>query len=199
MNTLKNILKERRSHYKIENKSPLSDDQIKELIDYAVLHVPSAFNSQSSRIVLLLNEHHKKLWKIVENVLSDIVPSDSFESTKQKIENSFASGYGTILFYEDQSVIRKLQDQFPAYSDNFPIWSDQTSAMHQYAIWLLLKEQGLGASLQHYNPLIDQKVAEEWDIDPNWKLIAQMPFGIPTEDAGEKEFQPIEPRSIVYK
>lgn len=197
---IKKLMQERRSHYSLESKSPLSDEQIKELIDYAVLHVPSAFNSQSTRTVLLLNEHHKKLWEIVEQVLSEIVPEDAFEATQSKIRGSFASGYGTVLFYEDQSVVRSLQEAFPAYSGNFPVWSDQASAMHQYAIWLLLKNEGLGASLQHYNPLIDKRVAEEWkSIDPNWKLIAQMPFGSVISEPGAKEFQPLEPRSLMFK
>ena len=47
--------------------------------------------------------------------------------------------------------------------------------MHQFAIWTMLEDAGLGASLQHYNPLIDEKVQNEWKLNPNWKLIAQMP------------------------
>lgn len=199
MNEIKSLLEKRRSRYSIENKSPLTDNQLKELIDCAVKHVPSAFNSQSTRTVLLLGEQHKKFWDIVKQVLSDIVSADTLEATKSKIDGSFAAGYGTILFFEDQNVVRSLQDAFPSYSDNFPVWSTQTSAMHQYAIWLLLTNEGLGASLQHYNPLIDQKVAEEWDIDPNWRLIAQMPFGTPVGEPGNKEFQPLEERSIVFK
>ncbi len=199
MNNLKKIIEKRRSYYAIDNKSTISDEKIKEIVDYAVQHVPSAFNSQSTRTILLLHEQHKKLWDIVEQVLADIVPEEAFKSTQAKIKNSFAAAYGTILFFEDQSVIRSLQDMFPSYSDNFPVWSDQTSAMHQYAIWLLLTEEGLGASLQHYNPIIDQKVTEEWDIDPNWKLIAQMPFGTPIQQPGEKEFKPIQARSLIYK
>lgn len=196
---IKKVMEERRSYYALEGKSPVSDEKIKEIVDYAVKHVPSAFNSQSTRTVLLLNEHHKKLWNIVEQVLAEIVPEEAFEATRSKIRNSFASGYGTILFYEDQSVVRSLQEAFPPYSSNFPVWSNQTSAMHQYAIWLLLKNEGLGASLQHYNPLIDQSVAKEWNIDPNWKLIAQMPFGTAVSEPGEKEFQPLESRSIMFK
>ena len=59
--------------------------------------------------------------------------------------------------------------------------------------------EGLGASLQHYNPLIDEEVKKQWSIPPNWKLIAEMPFGNPTVAAGEKEFQPIEMRVKVFK
>lgn len=200
MNDLKNSIEKRRSNYLLTNKIPISDEQLKSLIDFAVLHVPSAFNSQSARVLLLLNDEHKALWKITEEILSEIVADkDAFEKTKAKINNSFASGYGTILFYEDQAVVESFQKKFPFYSENFPIWSNQASGMHQYALWLLLENEGIAASLQHYNPLIDKKVAEKWGIDPNWKLIAQMPFGIAKEEAGEKTFEAIDSRSILFK
>lgn len=199
MKSLKEIMKERRSYYSLSDKSPISDKEIKELIDFAVLNVPSAFNSQTTRVVLLLNEHHKKLWDIVKDVLLKMIGPDRFESTQTKIEGSFQSGHGTILFYEDQSIVKGLQEQFPSYSDNFPIWSEHTAAMHQYAIWLLLREAGMGATLQHYNPIIDEAVAKAWNINPNWKLKCQMPFGVPTAAPGEKEFEPLDQRSLVFK
>ncbi len=78
-----------------------------------------------------------------------------FEPTEQKIDN-FKHSYGTILFYEDQDVVSGLQEQMPNYYDNFAIWSTQTNAMHQFAIWTALATKGIGASLQHYNPLVDE-------------------------------------------
>ena len=47
---------------------------------------------------------------------------------------------------------------------------------------LCWKDAGFGASLQHYNPLIDEAVAKQWHINPNWKLIAEMPFGTSTRN-----------------
>lgn len=111
----------------------------------------------------------------------------------------FRSGYGTILFFEDDAVIKSLQEQFELYKDNFPIWSQQSSGMLQFAIWTALELEGLGASLQHYNPLIDEAVKAEWNIPESWRLIAQMPFGNPTAEPGEKDFQPIEERVKVFK
>ena len=40
------------------------------------------------------------------------------------------------------------------------IWSEQGHGMAEYATWLALTEAGLGATLQHYNPLIDAEVAQ---------------------------------------
>jgi uncharacterized protein len=47
--------------------------------------------------------------------------------------------------------------------------------------------------------LIDEKVAAQWNIPADWKLIAQMPFGKPTAPAGDKEFAPLDERVKVYK
>lgn len=191
-------LRERRSIYAISKESPISDERINEIIEETVKHTPSAFNSQSTRIVLLLGEQHNKLWDITTDVLKAVVPAENFSSTQEKMDG-FRNGYGTVLFFEDQTVIESLQQQFSLYRENFPIWSDHTNAMHQLVIWMALETEGLGANLQHYNPLIDERVKAEWNIPQSWKLIAQMPFGKPIAPAGEKQFNPIQERVKVFK
>lgn len=113
--------------------------------------------------------------------------------------NAFGSGYGTVLFFEDQNVIKGLQEQFALYKDNFPIWSEQSSGMLQLVVWTALESEGLGATLQHYNPLVDEEVKKEWNIPESWKLIAQMPFGHPVAEPGEKDFAPISERVKIHK
>lgn len=189
---------ERRTFYGISKESVTSDEVIRGIIEHAVKNTPSAFNSQSTRIVLLLEKHHDKLWDITKEALRKIVPADNFGATEEKI-NSFRNGYGTILFFEDISIVQSLQENFPLYKDNFPIWSQQTSGMHQYVIWTALEIEGFGASLQHYNEVIESDVKKEWDIPNNWRIIAQMPFGKPIVQPGEKEFQPLEERIKIFK
>ena len=196
--SLKEALKNRRSCYDIESRSPVSDARIEEIIDFALSHTPSAFNSQSARLVLLLGEHHKKLWNIAMETLREMVPPDKFAPTEEKI-GSFAAGYGTILFYEDQKIVKDLQSRFPLYADNFPVWSQHTSAMHQLAIWTMLEDAGLGASLQHYNPVINARVREAWSLDPDWLLVAQMPFGSTGKRPDPKEIQPVSARKKVFR
>lgn len=198
-NKFKEAVKNRRSIYEISHRSTLSDEEIKQIVDFAVMYVPSAFNSQSTRIVLLLKENHKKLWELTKGILRQTIPGEMFQKTEEKIDRSFASGYGTVLFYEDWAVVENLQKTYPTYKDKFPVWAEQTSAMHQFVIWTLLEEAGLGASLQHYNPLIDQAVAEEWNIDPNWKLIAEMPFGISLAQPRPKDISPLDSRVLMFK
>ncbi|WP_432352877.1 nitroreductase family protein [Sporosarcina sp. A2] len=188
----------RRSIYGITNEPILTDDKLEELIQHAVKHTPSAFNSQTARVVVLLGEQSNRLWEITSDTLKKIVPEENFESTAQRM-TMFGGGYGTILFFEDMQVVESLQEQFKEYSDKFPTWSDQSSGMIQYVIWTALSDEGYGASLQHYNPLIDDEVKAEWNLPTAWKLMSQMPFGKIAAPAGEKEFQPVEERMHIFK
>lgn len=188
----------RRSIYQLGNERIVSENRIVEIVEQMVKFCPSAFNSQSGRVAVLLGENHHKLWQIVENTLRKVVPAEKFSSTKEKID-SFDNGYATILFFEDQNVVESLQDRFPDYAHNFPLWSLQSSGMLQYMVWTALENQGLGCSLQHYNPLIDLDVAKEWGLPASWKLISQMPVGSVEAVAGEKSFEPVEKRVKVFK
>ncbi|WP_312694217.1 nitroreductase family protein [Caproiciproducens sp.] len=188
----------RRSYYAIGKEKVLSDEEIISLIEDAVKYAPTPFNSQSARAVVLLGAEHEKLWNETMEILRAIVPAKSFAPTEEKI-SSFRSGYGTVLYFEDQSVVSGLQEQFPLYKDNFPVWSLESSGMLQFIVWTALESKGYGASLQHYNPLIDEKVAANWNIPKDWKLLGQMPFGKPTASPDEKTFLPLEERVKVYK
>ncbi len=183
----KEAVAHRRSYYKLLPQSPVSDGEIEAIIKFAMRKVPAAFNKPSVRVVLLLGEDHKALWDIVKDVLRQQLPIEVFTATEQKIDSSFQSGYGTILFFEDQTVVQGLQERFPIYSENFPVWSQQGMGMSQMTIWTMLEDIGFGASLQHYNPLIDMEVIEKWSIAKEWKLVAQMPFGLPAADPDPKE------------
>lgn len=191
------VLKNRRSIYGINSNAPISDEETVKIIKEAVKNVPSAFNNQSAKTVVLFSENHKKLWSIVKETLRKIVPPQNFESTEKKID-SFAAGHGTILYFDDTEITKNLMEKFPLYKDNFPIWSEQANGMVQFAIWCLLEEKGFGVNLQHYNPLIDNEVKKVFNIPASWKLIAQMPFGTAVSSAGEKEFGNIDDRVKVF-
>ncbi|ENU80246.1 hypothetical protein F975_02001 [Acinetobacter sp. ANC 3789] len=180
-------IEKRRTIYAIGNQVALSNTELEALIKQAIRLSPSAFNSQTSRAVILFDASHVKFWEIVRETLRKIVPEAAFEATNNKI-NSFAAGKGTVLFYEDQDVVKGLQEQFAAYADNFPVWSEHSSGIAQFAVWTALAEQGVGASLQHYNPIIDAETAETFAVPANWKLRAQLVFGSIEAPAGDKTF-----------
>lgn len=190
-------VKERRTYYQINNKATISDDRIEELVKEAVLHVPSSFNSQSARLVVLLKKEHETFWEFVKEVLKPQVPEDQFPKTEQKLDG-FKAGYGTILFFEDPKPVNNLQTAFPLYADHFPQWSEHTTAMHQFTLWTALEAEGMGANLQHYNPVIDQTAKGHWNMPQEWSLKAQLVFGGRAGEPGKKEFQPAEERMFVY-
>lgn len=183
----------RRTFYGISKETTVSDEELRRLIEQAVLHTPSAFNSQSARVLVVLRAEQDALWDLVEGELRKIVPAASFGPTQEKIA-SFRNGYGSVLFFEDQTVVAGLQQRFPLYKEKFAQWSQNSAGMLQFVVWTALEEAGFGASLQHYNPLIDEAVRQRWQVPASWSLIAQMPFGKPTAQPGEKEFNPLSER-----
>ncbi len=192
-------LQNRRSIYGLSDEKVVSEQRIEEIVKDAVTYTPSSFNSQSTRVVLLFGEQSKKLWQITLDTLQKLVSPEQFIETEKKINGAFASGYGTVLFFEDQTVVDGLMKGFPLYADNFPVWSQHTNAMHQLVVWTALEAEGLGASLQHYNPIIDSAVQTEWNIPATWKMIAQMPFGKPAFTPSEKQVADMDSRVKVYK
>lgn len=187
-------IKKRRTYYTINSESVIDDERIKEIVNEAVKHSPSSFNSQSARVVVLTGDHHVLLWDIVKNELKKIVVPENFQATEKKINVQFQSGHGTILYFEDSDVIQELQAKYPLYKDAFPVFSHHSSGMLQFIIWTALSNEGLGASLQHYNPVIDEAVKAQWKLSASWILLAQMPFGKPTAEPSPKTFAPLESR-----
>lgn len=191
-------IEDRRSYYSLSKANVVPDKRIKEVIDHAVQYSPSAFNSQSARVIVLTGQSHDQLWDITKETLRIAADGKDLKKTEEKMR-SFINGYGTVLFFEDQAIINRLQEQYKTYAENFPIWSNQSSAILQFVVWTSLEIEGFGASLQHYNPLIDDEVRKTWDISRDWKLIAQMPFGKPTSEPGDKDFSPLEERVKYYQ
>ena len=174
-------LKNRRSVYQIDKRMPVSDDAIINLVREMTELVPDAFNMKSQRVILALGVKQDTLWETIYEAFGGKV-------SREKI-NGFKAGYGTVLYFYDGDVVKELQAQFPRYADNFPVWAQQANGMLQISIWAGLREIGVGANIQHYNPVIDEAVKKAFDVPESWTLVAQMPFGgIVTEpNAKEKE------------
>ncbi len=190
-------IEHRRSIYAIGKGKIVPENRIQEIVHHAVTHVPSAFNSQSGRVVILFGKESTTFWEMVKDALRKIVPEEAFPKTEEKIDG-FNAGWGTILFFEDQAVVKQLMSDFSLYAENFPVWSNQSNGMLQFAVWTGLQTEGLGSSLQHYNELVEDEVKKTWKLDSSWKLLAQMPFGSVEAPAGEKSFNPIEDRVKVF-
>ncbi|WP_462333027.1 nitroreductase family protein [Schwartzia sp. (in: firmicutes)] len=197
MRCFREAVKNRRTNYALGKNVNVLPSEIIAVAERMTRETPSAFNMQSARVVLAFGEHHEKIWHIAKETLRGVVPADKFSATEQKIDG-FAAGYGTILFFEEMATVKEMQEKFPSYTDNFPVWAAQANGMLQFAIWTALADMGLGVNLQHYNPLIDAEVKKHFDVPESWALVAQMVFGEALAPAQPTEKIPVEERVRTY-
>ncbi len=191
-------LNQRHSVYALSNEEVIPDDDITKLVGSVIEATPSAFNSQTQRVMILFGPRHLEFWKILMNELQNIVPPESFPRTEAKI-NGFAAARGTILFFDSLDETEKLMEQFPLYKKNFALWSQQQNGMLQENVWVALATEGIGASLQHYNEIVKGKIEAAFGIPSGWDIIAQMPFGKIMEKPEAKPKLKLETRLIVRK
>lgn len=184
-------LAQRRSYYQINKTLPASEETVVARIRELTELVPDAFNMKSSRVAIVLGAKQDELWNTIYEAFGGKV-------SREKID-SFRAGAGTVLYFYDRDVVQGLQARFPLYAENFPNWALQASGMLQLSVWSGLRELGIGASLQHYNPVIDEKVRALLDLPQSYVLVAQMPFGGITAEPAPKEREDINLRVGVYR
>lgn len=191
-------LTRRRSIYALGHTRIVTDFCLEDTLKDCLKNCPTPFNAQSARLVLLLNKNHLDFWNLVLEKVLAAATMNKKESVAQKI-NSFAEAYGTILYFEDLNVLNQLQKDFPLYQKNMHDWTFEANGMLQYMIWQALSENEIGASLQHYNELIEDDVKKMLKLPENWKILAQMPFGSIEKTPAEKTFLPLENRLKVFR
>ncbi len=192
------IIKQRRSVYDLHKHLPISENKLMRILEDIITESPTAFNMQSSHVIVLMDGQHERLWNIVTKTLKEVVPSDKFEPTQKKMD-MFSNAKGTILFFENTQIIEQLKLDYPLYKDQFDNFALRGMGILQGNIWNALAEVEIGASLQHYNPLIDEAVKEEWDIPEYYQLSAQMVFGGIGSIPEPKEKVDVHTRINLYK
>lgn len=188
---LTELLRARRSIYALSKEIPVTDEQVLEVVKDATELVPDAFNMKSQRVVVALGAKQDQLWDAVYDAFGGQV-------AREKID-SFKAGHGTVLYFVDESVVQGLQAQYPIFAQNFPLWAQQANGMLQLAVWTGLRELGVGASLQHYNPVINDAVRQLFDVPAHYTLVAQMPFGGILQEPAPKAAEDISQRVRVVK
>lgn len=182
---------DRRSIYALGKDIPVSDDELIGFIQRTTELVPDAFNMKSQRVVVVLGDKQDALWDAVYDAFGGKV-------AREKIDG-FKAARGTVLFFYDQDVIDAMQRNVPAYAQNFPVWAQQSNGMLQFSVWTGLRSLGIGANLQHYNPVIDDSVKQLLDVPSNYVLVAQMPFGSIEAQPEPKAAEDIDARVIVRR
>jgi predicted oxidoreductase (fatty acid repression mutant protein) len=191
-------LKARHSEYVLSKDIYMEEDDLKAYLEDILLSTPSAFNSESQRMLVLSGEKHDLLWDYLIKKMKDIVQGKQYDKTKEKLMG-FKAAFGTILFFEDGQTTKNLQEKFPLYVENFTKWSIEQNGMLQSNVWVGLRTKNIGASLQHYNELIEDFVQSEFNIPKTWDLRAQMPFGHIEEPAQDKDHMDLDKRFMYLK
>lgn len=107
------LIKNRRSIYAIGNNLNQSNDEIEKLIQEAIRHSPSAFNSQSSRAVILFGQSHHKFWDTVLEVLKSIVPAEAVLEQNKKFK--------VLLLVQAQFCFMKIRTWLKVYKNSLQL------------------------------------------------------------------------------
>lgn len=185
------IIKKRRSYYNLSEDVDLTNEEIKYLVEDVMNITPSHMNAETTRIVLLFDDKSKDFWTRVNETFDNSIKEEKF--------HGFYHAKGTALIFIDMNEIWDQEINMPDYSDYFETWGQHSAAMLQLNLWQALRDEGIGASNQHYNPVIDEWVKEDYDLPDHWELVAQMPFGKIEEEPDPKDKKPIEEKLIVIE
>lgn len=186
MTTFVDLLKKRRSIYALGTNSKHSKKEIENRIREVVKHVPTAFNSQTTRVVVLFDEANNKFWDHIYDVQKGVLEGEMWDMMSGIITGA-KNGIGTVLFFEDLDAVKKM----PTQGTRTEAYKQNNNANAEYAVWLALAEMDLGASLQHFNvgyeQGFDKGTKEMFNLPETYEMIAQMPFGSIEQEAGEKD------------
>ena len=178
----------RRSTYVTGKNTDLSQEEISRAIREAAKNVPTAFNSQTSRLVVVFDDANERVWKEIYNVQKDVLDEATWGMMGPVIEGA-GQGVGTILFFEDRDAVK---ENIPADEHRQNLYKQDNSSNHQYAAWLTLAELGLGGTLQHFNigyeEGFDKVIRDLLDLPESYEMIAQMPFGSIEQEYEAKDY-----------
>lgn len=184
-------LKKRRSIYNLDKNIEIDEQKVLNTIKEVTHYVPHAFNAKSNIVYVVVGKKQDELWDRIYDAFNGKVD-------RKKIDG-FKSAYGTVLYFIDKSVVKSLEDQMPTYAKNFYPWAVQAAGMLEFSVWTALRDLGLGANIQHYNPVIDKTVSEMLGVPGHYELNAQMPFGNIVSEAGDKDYGNINERFNIVK
>lgn len=91
-------VKSRRSLYELDKKLPISHDMIKWIVNESIQAVPSAFNSQTNRAVVIFGAEHDMLWDLIGDVLRARISAEKWVETSEGMAG-FKAAAGTVCLF----------------------------------------------------------------------------------------------------
>jgi predicted oxidoreductase (fatty acid repression mutant protein) len=180
--SLLSLLERRRSIRRLES-GPF-DRQMQERILEAVRLTPAAFSLPSWHVVLV-HEERGAFWDAVEAVFREKLSVDRLERYLDRLAG-FRRGVGVALIYEDLEVRTAIAEGYQVSLDQATSFAEQGLGMVQLALWLQLTAEGLVTSLQHWDWLLENELADFLGLPAErYRLVAAMPIGYAAEPPRE--------------
>lgn len=176
---LADLLARRRTVRRLTD-GPLAEEAL-ERIAAAADRVPAAYNRPVWRVVLL-RERRDAFWAAVEAGFRDRLEPDRLSRYLDRLAG-FRGGAGALLVYEDRREREAIAAGNGLTPEQAAAFAEQGLGMVQLALWLALVAEGLAASLQHWDGLIEDRLDALLGMPRGrFRLVATMPFGFPAED-----------------
>lgn len=166
----------RRSVYHIGRNSSYSAEDVADRLKELTPSLPTAFNIQTTRFVVVSDQVNEGVWDIIDEVQKEVLPGENYE-IMAPVYQAAKEGIGTVLLFEDLEDVESM----PTGEERAHRYKENNHGIAALATWLALREMDLGASLHHHNIGYDEgydlSIKEYLGLPQTWELIAQMPFG----------------------
>jgi predicted oxidoreductase (fatty acid repression mutant protein) len=147
---------------------------------------PAAFNLPPWHVVLI-HDTREAFWSVVEAGFRDRLERDRLARYLDRLEG-FRPGVAIALIYEDRAVHPQLRDAWQITDEQATAFVQQGLGMLQLSIWLSLAAEGLATSLQHWDWLLQDRLAAFVGLPTDrFHLAAALPIGYPDEPPREVE------------
>ncbi len=185
---LLSLLERRRSIRRLQ-PGPFSEASLQRILE-AIRLTPAAYNLPPWHVVLV-HQERAAFWELVERAFLERLEGDRLERYLDRLAG-FRSGVAVALVYENVSVRRQLAEAWQISIEEAGGYAEQGLGMVQLALWLALTAEGLVASLQHWDWLIEEPLIDFVRLPADrYRLVATMPIGHADEPPRPTERIPI--------
>lgn len=176
---LLSLLERRRSIRRLQ-PGPLSEASLQRIAE-AVRLTPAAYNLPPWHVVLV-HDVLPDFWQLVEQAFLERLEGDRLARYLDRLAG-FRGGVAVALVYEDVAIRRELAAAWQITIEQAGAFAEQGLGMVQLALWLALTAEGLVASLQHWDWLLEEPLAGFIGLPTErYRLIATLPIGYADEE-----------------
>jgi uncharacterized protein len=165
-----------------------------ERVQEAILRTPSAYGVPVWHVVLV-HQRRAAFWDEVELGFRQFLSGERLERYLDRLQG-FRAAAAVALIYEDRDSLPELRDAWNLSDETARSFVQQGLGMVQLAIWLAITAEGLVTSLQHWDWLIQDRIADFIGLPADrYHLAATMPIGLPAEEP--RQTTPIERQRLL--